>query len=339
MERRQILAVADGRPALLFGGPYSNLEATTAVLAEAMRRLIPPSQVVCTGDLVAYCGSPMDTIDLVRGSGIAVVMGNCEEQLAIGAKDCGCGFPTGGSCDRLSAAWYAFADRCVTTDARRWLGSLPRRIDLRLGAFELAVVHGTPRETSRFVFASTATTTKRGAIVDAGCDGVIAGHCGLPFTQSIGGRLWHNPGVIGLPANDGTPRVWCSVLTSRGDCLDIEHVALAYAHEHAARRIRSQALPQAYGDALLTGRWPSLDVLPAVERRMAGVPLSAGSVTWRRGALLRSSVIEIGEALLWPVDTGRSADQDPVSAGLPESNHAGSELLERACNRAWFGNE
>ena len=33
--------IVDG-PALLFGGPYSNLEATQAVLAEAARRGIPP---------------------------------------------------------------------------------------------------------------------------------------------------------------------------------------------------------------------------------------------------------------------------------------------------------
>ena len=37
-----------------------------------------------------------------------------------------------------------------------------------------------------------------------GVDGLVAGHCGLPFTQTIDGRLWHNPGVIGMPANDGT---------------------------------------------------------------------------------------------------------------------------------------
>ena len=37
-------------------------------------------------------------------------------------------------------------------------------------------------------------------------DGVIGGHCGLPFTKVVGDRLWHNPGAIGMPANDGTPR-------------------------------------------------------------------------------------------------------------------------------------
>ncbi len=79
-------------PALVFGGPYSNLQATTAVLAEAGRLGIPPERIICTGDLVAYCGDPNATIELVRRSDIHVVMGNCDEQLARDAQDCGCGF-------------------------------------------------------------------------------------------------------------------------------------------------------------------------------------------------------------------------------------------------------
>jgi hypothetical protein len=39
-------------PLLVFGGPYSNLEATKAILAEARRCAIPPNNIVCTGDLV-----------------------------------------------------------------------------------------------------------------------------------------------------------------------------------------------------------------------------------------------------------------------------------------------
>src|SRR5579872_7083665 len=112
-------------PALLFGGPYSNLQATQAVLAAAARRGIPSSRIICTGDLVAYCGEPAATIDLVRHAGIHVVMGNCDEQLAQDAQDCACGFPTGSTCERLSSAWYAYADTQVGSEARAWLATLP----------------------------------------------------------------------------------------------------------------------------------------------------------------------------------------------------------------------
>ena len=94
--------VAFDGPVLLFGGPYSNLKAARAVLAEAARRQIPPERIVCTGDLVAYGADAKATIDLIRRSGIHLVMGNCEESLSAGAGDCGCGFAPGSSCDQLS---------------------------------------------------------------------------------------------------------------------------------------------------------------------------------------------------------------------------------------------
>ena len=88
-------------PLLVFGGPYSNLEATEAILAEARRRAVPPSNIVCTGDLAAYCADPQAVIDLVRNARILVVMGNCEESLAAGAADCGCGFAEDSACAAL----------------------------------------------------------------------------------------------------------------------------------------------------------------------------------------------------------------------------------------------
>src|SRR5262245_15026035 len=103
-------------------------------------------------------------------------MGNCDQQLALGADDCGCGF----------------------------------------------------------VFASSSALIKERNLLLAGCDGIIAGHCGLPFTQVVDGRLWHNAGVVGMPANDGTPRGWYSLITPVDGDLRIEHCALAYDHASSA---------------------------------------------------------------------------------------------------------
>src|SRR5690242_13092870 len=242
-------------PALVFGGPYSNLQATVAVLDEAARLGVPPSRIVCTGDLVAYCGDPAATIDLVRRAGIHVVMGNCDEQLAQHAADCGCGFPTGSTCERLSAAWFAHSDAEVGRDARAWLAGLPRRIDLVIGGRRLAVIHGSVSRINQFVFASTAASIKRHELDLPVADGVIAGHTGLPFTQTIDGRLWHNAGVVGMPAHDGTPRVWFSVLTPTDRGLAIEHRALTYDHAAAAAAMVRAGLPADYREALVSGIW------------------------------------------------------------------------------------
>ena len=277
MQRDDI--VMDG-PVLAFGGPYGNLEATEAVLAEAVRRGIPPERVICTGDVVAYCADAAATSVLVRGSGIRAIMGNCEESLGNTAADCGCGFAEDSACNALAVEWYAHADRSLDADTRAWMRALPRWLDVVAAGRRLAVVHGSVRQINRFVFRSTPAVEKLAELDQAACDGVIGGHCGLPFTQVIGGRLWHNPGAIGLPANDGTPRVWFSVLTPKAGGIDIEHLALTCAHEKAAARMRAVGLPAGYAAALSSGLWPSCDVLPPDERRNGGRALAPGRVAW-----------------------------------------------------------
>jgi len=269
---------ADGA-VLVFGGCYSNFQATEALLGHAARRGIPPARMVCTGDVVAYGADAAATVALVRDAGVHVVMGNCEEQLAARAADCGCGFAPGSACDRLSGAWFAHAAAALDTSALDWMGALPRQIDLQLGRHRLAVVHGSAAAINEFVFAST------GGAVPPGYDGVIAGHCGLPFTQAVEGRLWHNSGAIGMPANDGTQRAWFSVLHPGPDELVIEHVAFDYDYVAAAGAMRQAGLPEGYAGALETGLWPSCDVLPAPELAARGEPIVPATLVWTEADL------------------------------------------------------
>jgi predicted phosphodiesterase len=269
-------------PLMVFGGSYSNLEATQAILAEAARLEIPAEHIICTGDVVAYGADPAATVELVRGVVCHVVMGNCEQSIAARSADCGCGFPTGSACERLSAAWFAHAARELNADARAWMADLPRRIDIEIGACRLAVIHGGVDIINRFIFASTSAAIKFEEIRKTGVDGVIGGHCGLPFTQAINGLLWHNAGAVGMPANDGTPRVWFSLLRAEAHGIAIEHRALDYDFVTAAAKIRRTGLPQEYAASLETGLWPSCDTLPLKEIRERGAALEPGGAFWAR---------------------------------------------------------
>jgi predicted phosphodiesterase len=263
---------ADG-PVLVFGGCYSNLEATQALLAAACRHGIPPARMLCTGDVVAYGADPQPCIDLIRAHGIATVQGNCEAQLAASAQDCGCGFAPGSACDLLAAAWFTHADQRIDAESRRWMASLPGRIDLELAGKRLAVVHGAPSLINRFVFASEPEDVLAGEIASTGRDGVIAGHSGIAFTRWIGERVWHNAGAIGMPANDGTPRGWYSILSVEGGALRIALHPLDYDFRAAAGAMRRAGLPEAYAQTLEGGIWPNLDILPHPERAATATPL------------------------------------------------------------------
>src|SRR5579864_768652 len=302
------LALRMRGPVLVFGGPYSNLEATRALFDWAAARRIPLDHIICTGDIVAYCADARDTLALLRDAGIPTVMGNCEESLAASADDCGCGYAEGSACDRLASQWYAHADRTLDAEDRRWMGALPRRLVVEIGGRRLVVVHGGTTLINRFVFASTPPAVKRAELMGIDADGVVAGHSGLPFTQMIDGRLWHNAGAIGMPANDGTPRTWFSLLVPEADGLRIEHHALDYDHERTAAKMRAAGLPEGYAAALESGLWPSLDVLPPIEIAAGGKPIEVGTAFWPRSD--RSTQVQDWPAAL-PVPT----------AALPRDSH------------------
>jgi predicted phosphodiesterase len=273
-------AVRMDGPVLVFGGPYGNLEATMALLDAARYRGIPARNVICTGDVVAYAADALTTVKLIRRAGIRTVMGNCEAALGGGAGDCGCGFAEDSACAALSVAWYAHAQRSLDAASRRWMRALPRRLEITLGGRRLAVIHGGVRRINRFIFASTRLQTKRSELAFVGADGIIAGHCGLPFGQLVDGRLWLNAGAIGMPANDGTSDVWYATLTPGRGGIRIEHHRLRYDHATAAAKMRAAGLPEGYAAALASGLWPSCDVLPPAERAARGKALSPPPLFW-----------------------------------------------------------
>lgn len=264
-------------PILVFGGPYSNLAATKAMRAEAERLEIPPHRVICTGDLVAYCAEPRETVEFIRDWGIHVVMGNCEESLADDSDDCGCGFAPDSSCSLLSVTWYRYASKQVTREQCQWMSSLPRRINFSLAGLTFTVIHGGYDNISEFVFASTDSERKNQQIKASGADCVIAGHCGIPFGQKLDHGVWLNSGVIGMPANDGSTDGWYMLLKG-SQPLSCDWCRLPYNYEHSSRTTIAAGMVE-YGHALSSGRWPSMDVLPEIEREQQGVRLAPQPIT------------------------------------------------------------
>ena len=258
------LGVIEGE-VICFGGPYSNLQATEAVLAQGRER---GATMICTGDVVAYCARPAETVALIRAAGVTVVAGNCERQLAAGAADCGCGFEEGSACDLLSAGWFAHADREVDAEARGWMGELPDMIGFTHAGSRWAVIHGGLSDVSRFLWEvspQAAFAEEVALIRDVMPDvtGVIAGHSGLPFRRHVAGVMWVNAGVIGMPPHDGGQAGRYAVLSVEGVILQ----DLTYDAAGAFADMQEAGLTQGYERALLSGIWPSQDVLPEGLRR------------------------------------------------------------------------
>ena len=69
------------------------------------------------------------------------------------------------------------------------------------------------------------------------------------------------------PENDGTPRVWYTLL-SAGAGLEVEFVPLVYDHEGLARQVEAEGLPPEFAETIRTGWWTTcLENLPSRERQ------------------------------------------------------------------------
>lgn len=258
---------------LIFGGPYSNLQATVAMQACAQDLEIPADRIICTGDIVAYCAEPVETIDLIQSWGIRVVMGNCEESLAFSEPDCGCGFEPDSSCSALAVTWYQYADRQVTMAQRRWMQKLPRSIEFEMAGTRFKTVHASLSSINEFVFASSDTAAKLAQVREAGVDVMIGGHSGIPFGQRVDDKHWLNAGVIGMPANDAGSHGWYMLIEPVDDGVDISWHRLDYDYATSQHSTVAAGMHE-YGEALGTGLWPSIDVLPETEAQQTGHPLN-----------------------------------------------------------------
>lgn len=272
-------------PVLVCGGAYSNFEALCALMDAALAHGIPAARVIHTGDAVAYCADPAATSLLLRDSGAHCIQGNVEESLSASLPDCGCGFDEESLCNRLAAEWFAFADARIDDSLRRWMAAMPAHLTFEMCGARVRVVHGAVTSINRFMFASLPGHDFEEEVRTADADMVVAGHSGIAFTRRVGNRLWHNSGSLGMPANDGTPRAWYSILHPEPAGIRIRHYALHYDHEKAAAKMRAEGICGQYADALVSGLWPSLDILPGHERAATGQPLDLErEVTWKRAA-------------------------------------------------------
>ncbi len=273
MAKIKSLGALDG-PLLLFGGVYSNLQALESLHAIAEQHAIPTNQIICTGDIVGYCADPEGCVQFVKDWGIHTILGNVEIQLRDGLEDCGCDFAEDSRCDYFSRQWYPYAQKQVSPKSLDWMHQLPEFIQFDYYGRKCTVVHGSYFHTSEFVFRSTPWSQKQPNFDHTNSQIIIAGHCGLPFHDVQNDHYWLNPGVIGMPANDGTTRVWYMLLQPGEGPLQFEHLAFEFDYDEAFARMLEGMLPIEYAQTLSSGLWDNNDILPEVETAEQGVALA-----------------------------------------------------------------
>ncbi len=281
MMNRLDLGTQDG-VTVVFGGVYGNLEALLQFLAVMKNSEIEPHQIIHTGDIAAYGANPEECAELLRSFGCHSIKGYIEEKLANNEADLHCGYGADSLYAQLSPTWYDYTNKAISDETRAWMGALPQQISFTKAGYKCVVTHGGLRQIDSLHFPSTERNIlikELAAFPDI--DAVISGHTAIPMMRLPGEKLWHNPGAIGLPANDGTQRGWFSILypTDEGQiCIDLQ--SINYDWQQAADKMREANLSKAYAKTLETGLIPNMKDLPIKEQAVTGVAIEPRAFLW-----------------------------------------------------------
>jgi predicted phosphodiesterase len=237
---------------------HANLPALEAVLADLDAR--PDIDATYhLGDLVGYAPWPDEVVALLRARAIPGVAGNYDSTTAADYEHCGCKYEDARQ-EELSHLSYEWTRAHVSAETKRFLGSLPFRIDVRpLGGHQagprLILLHGNPvlntvywteDRPDRFCLQMAAT-------VSAHAGDVIAfGHTHKPWQRIIEGIHFVNTGSVGRP-KDGDPRAGYVLVRMAGRQVEVEFVRVPYDLERALAGIRGSELPDDFADYLRTG--------------------------------------------------------------------------------------
>jgi len=246
----------------LISDVHANLPALEAVLDDIDRRA-ETDAIYHLGDLVGYAPWPDETVALLRKRGIAGVAGNYDSTVATDYAHCGCRYEDPRQ-EELSHLSYEWTRRHVSADTRRWLGTLPFRMDVRPRGGHavcptLFLVHGTPTLNTLYWTEDRPDQfcLSMASIAGARPGDVLAfGHTHKPWYRAVEEIHFVNTGSVGRP-KDGDWRAGYALLEMGEDVAELDFIRVEYDVERAMRGIRESDLPDDFAEYLRTGGLPA----------------------------------------------------------------------------------
>jgi predicted phosphodiesterase len=237
---------------------HANLPALRAVLADIDERA-EVDAIYHLGDLTGYAPWPNEVVALLREWAIPGISGNYDSTVATDYKHCGCRADTPHD-EELSHLSFEWTRSHVTPETKKYLGSLPFRLDIRpfgghVSGPTITLVHGNQTLNTVYVTEDRSDAFLEKTAKDLGSrpeDVICFGHTHNPWLRVVEGVQFVNTGSVGRP-KDGDPRACYVLLSVDGSGMRVEFVRVAYDVEEAARAIRESELPSEFADVLRSG--------------------------------------------------------------------------------------
>ena len=177
---------------------HGNRPALDAVLAELEREDV--DQIVCLGD-VAVGPQPAEALAGVRELDCAVVMGNWDAAFLGEMPE-----PQNEIATMLveTATWWA---GFLSPADREFIQSFRPQLELDLDGRAALCFHGSPRSFDDWIIATTPADDELRPMLDGVQETLlIGGHTHVQMVRRLGETMIVNPGSVGLPFREWSPR-------------------------------------------------------------------------------------------------------------------------------------
>ncbi|MBI1355839.1 MAG: hypothetical protein GC160_15980 [Acidobacteria bacterium] len=255
------------RTLAVMGGAYGNLSALRSCLRDAEG--LQADLKAFTGDSIGCCGHSNEVVGMIREGFDLFVAGNHEQQAVARSTSCGCGYSSPDD-EKISCEAFEIATAALGDAERDWLATWPDRQVVEMEGGRVLLCHGSPGQTSEFLYESELDDLRLDAWLDQfGVVGFVCTHSGLPWVRLLGdGRFAANCGVVGKPDHDGDPAVHYAMLRLSAEAPpSIEIRRVAYDHEAWALQMEQAGIAPVFVEPVRTGVWNTgVASLPQAER-------------------------------------------------------------------------
>src|SRR5918997_810018 len=240
---------------------HGNLPALEAVLADLDERG-DADATYHLGDLGGYAPWPNEVVDLLMEREITGIAGNYDSTVATDYEHCGCKAETAHQ-EELSHLSFDWTREHASPETKRFLGTLPFRIDLRprgghKSRPQLTLVHGTPTLNTLYWTEdrpdSFCTKMAKSAGAREG-DLIAFGHTHKPWTREVEGVRFVNTGSVVKP-KDSDWRAGYALVEADEEIVSVEFIRVEYDLERTVEGILGSELPDEFAEQLKAGGTP-----------------------------------------------------------------------------------
>ncbi|UCF15869.1 MAG: YfcE family phosphodiesterase [Phycisphaerales bacterium] len=208
------------RTILLCGDIHGNLPALEAVLHDT--RTEPVDEIWNLGDITGYVPFPVGVIELLRRRQAINIIGNYDQKV-LAFKNCQDQWKKGKRSDKYSA--FEWNHKQLSGAARKFLESLPESIHVEIAGFDITLVHAGEGVDGPLITGETPSEYLEKVARVQKTDVLLFGHSHVPMVKRIGGKVFVNPGSVGIPDGDDL-RASYAILTIAEDKVEtyLRHV-------------------------------------------------------------------------------------------------------------------